>query len=88
MLYLLAILLPPVAVLMCGKPLQALLNLALTLLFWIPGMIHALFVVNGHLADKRSQEQIKAVEKATKEQTKAIEKQTKALAEAQKTADK
>lgn len=54
MLYLLAILLPPVAVLVAGKPVQALLNVLLTLLFWIPGMIHAIFVVNNYYADKRT----------------------------------
>ncbi len=54
MRYLLAIVLPPVAVLLCGKPFQALLNLVLTLLFWIPGVVHALFVVNSHLADVRA----------------------------------
>lgn len=45
MLYLLAILLPPVAVLICGKPIQALLNVLLTLAFWFPGAIHAVLVV-------------------------------------------
>lgn len=54
MMYLLAILLPPVAVLLCGKPIQALLNLGLTLLLWIPGSIHAILVVNEHKANKRA----------------------------------
>ncbi len=63
MLYLLAILLPPVAVLLCGKPLQALLNLFLTLCVWIPGVIHAILVVSNHLADKR----IARLEKAIRE---------------------
>ena len=53
MLYLLAILLPPLAVLLCGKPVQAALNLVLTLMLWIPGVIHAMFVVSDHKADKR-----------------------------------
>jgi len=66
MLYLVAILLPPVAVLFCGKPLQALLNLLLTLFFYFPGMIHALFVVNSHLADKRNKELIRAIERSGK----------------------
>lgn len=61
MLYLLAIILPPVAVLLCGKPFQALLNIVLTLLFWIPGMLHALFVVNSHLADKRNEKLVRAM---------------------------
>ena len=54
MRYLLAILLPPVAVLLCGKPVQALLNLVLTLFFWVPGAVHACLVVHEHLADKRA----------------------------------
>lgn len=54
MLYLVAILLPPVAVLIAGKPVQALLNIVLTLMFWIPGMIHAFLVVGNYYADKRS----------------------------------
>jgi len=65
MRYLLAILLPPLAVLSCGKPFQAILNFFLTLLFWIPGVVHALFVVNSHLADKRAEKLILAVKQET-----------------------
>jgi uncharacterized membrane protein YqaE (UPF0057 family) len=61
MRYLLAIVLPPLAVLLCGKPIQAILNCFLTLLFWIPGVVHALFVVNNHLADKRTERLIRAI---------------------------
>jgi len=64
MRYLLAILLPPVAVLLCGKPVQFLLNIVLTLLFWIPGMIHAILVVNSHLADKRTDKIVQSIEKS------------------------
>lgn len=67
MLYLLAILLPPVAVLLCGKPIQALLNLLLTLLLWVPGVIHALFVVNEHKANQRNKQLIKAMQEAQKD---------------------
>lgn len=59
MLYLLAIFLPPVAVLMVGKPVQALINLLLCLLLWIPAVIHAILVVNEHKADKRIERQAK-----------------------------
>lgn len=59
-MYLLAILLPPVAVLLCGKPVQAVLNVILTVLFWVPGVIHAILVVNEHKADKRIEKLIKA----------------------------
>jgi uncharacterized membrane protein YqaE (UPF0057 family) len=54
MRYFLAIVLPPLAVLFCGKPIQFLLNILLTLLGWIPGVVHAILVVNNYLADKRT----------------------------------
>jgi len=54
MLYLLAILLPPLAVLLTGRPLQAVLNLFLTLLFYFPGMLHAILVVSEYKADQRA----------------------------------
>ena len=54
MLYLLAILLPPLAVLLTGRPFQALINLPLTLAFWFPGVLHAILVVNEHKADRRA----------------------------------
>lgn len=59
MLYLLAIFLPPIAVLLAGKPFQAILNLVLTLLFYVPGLIHALFVVHNHYADRRTDRIVK-----------------------------
>ncbi|MCB1648282.1 MAG: YqaE/Pmp3 family membrane protein [Pseudomonadales bacterium] len=62
MRYIIAIFLPPLAVFLCGKPLQALLNILLTLLFWVPGVIHALLVVHGHLADKRTDRIVKAIQ--------------------------
>lgn len=63
MLYLLAIVLPPVAVLLSGKPIEALLNVVLTLFFWVPGMIHALFIVNSHHADQRADRMIRAIKR-------------------------
>lgn len=62
MRYLLAIILPPVAVLLTGKPIQALLNLLLCILGWIPGVVHALVVVGSHKADKRNDKLIKAIQ--------------------------
>lgn len=53
MMYLLAIILPPVAVFLCGKPVQALINLVLCCLFFIPAIIHAFMVVSEHKADHR-----------------------------------
>lgn len=46
MMYLLAVLCPPLAVLFSGKPFQALLNLILTCIFWLPGAIHALSLIH------------------------------------------
>ena len=61
MRYLFAIVLPPLAVLLCRRPLLALLNVLLTICFWVPGMIHAMLVVNARLADSRNQELIRAI---------------------------
>ncbi len=63
MRYLLAILLPPVAVLLCGKPLQALLNLVLTLMFWVPGALHAVLVVHQAEEDSRAEKIVRAIER-------------------------
>jgi uncharacterized membrane protein YqaE (UPF0057 family) len=62
MRYFIAIVLPPLAVLLCGKPVQFLLNIVLTLFFWVPGMIHAILVVHEHLQDKRAKRIIAAVQ--------------------------
>jgi uncharacterized membrane protein YqaE (UPF0057 family) len=61
MRFFLAIVLPPVAVLLCGKPLQALLNFFLTLCLWFPGAVHACLVVNAHLSDLRSERMVRAM---------------------------
>ena len=63
MLYLIAVVLPPLAVLLCGKPFQAIISfvLQLTLIGWIPATIHALFVVNNHYADRRANRVIQAM---------------------------
>ena len=61
MRYLLAILLPPVAVLLCGKPFQAVLNFLLTLCFWVPGAIHALLIANDFYEDQRAERMIGAL---------------------------
>lgn len=68
MMYLLAILLPPVAVLIAGKPIQALINLVLCFIVWIPGVIHAILVVNEYKADKRMKKQAKLISKENRKQ--------------------
>lgn len=54
MRYLIALLLPPLAILLCGRPFLALLNCPLCILGYIPGQIHAVLVVHEHLAEKRA----------------------------------
>ncbi len=58
-------LIPPLAVLSCGKPVQFFLNLVLTLLFYIPGLIHAILVVSQFNADRRTDRIINAMTPAS-----------------------
>ncbi|AQU79767.1 YqaE/Pmp3 family membrane protein [Planococcus faecalis] len=53
-MYFLAVFLPPLAVLLAGKPFQALMNLLLCLLGFLPGVIHAILVVK----DKKDEERM------------------------------
>lgn len=48
MRYFFAIVLPPLAVLSCGKIFSTLLNIILCCFCWVPGIIHALFVVKSY----------------------------------------
>lgn len=68
MMYLLAIFFPPVAVLLVGKPFQAIINFFLTLLFWIPGAIHAILLVNEKKSDKRMRKQAELISNARSSQ--------------------
>ena len=45
--------------------LMGILNLLLTMCFWIPGVVHALFVVNNDVADQRAVQMIAAVKRET-----------------------
>ncbi|HDR7711199.1 YqaE/Pmp3 family membrane protein [Bacillus thuringiensis] len=63
MMYLLAVICPPLAVLLTGKPVQALLSLVLTMFFYFPGLIHAVFVVHEKKADNRLDKQINEYER-------------------------
>lgn len=70
MLYLLAFLLPPLAILLAGKPFQAIINVvlviitALTVIGLLIPLAHALFVVHNHYADKRQERLIREMAKA------------------------
>lgn len=60
-------LIPPLAILVSGfRPVTLVLNIALTLAFYVPGVIHAVLVVNSHKADKRAQKITDAIDKQTK----------------------
>jgi len=63
MKYLLAIVLPPVGLLLAGKPAQALLSviLCVTVLGWIPAAIWACCVVASSEADSRTDRLIHAI---------------------------
>jgi uncharacterized membrane protein YqaE (UPF0057 family) len=52
--YFFCVVLPPVAVLMTGRIASFFLSLILTLLGWIPGVIHACLVVNDYHAEQRA----------------------------------
>jgi phosphoribosylformylglycinamidine synthase subunit PurS len=52
--YFFCVVLPPLAVLMTGRIASFLLSILLTLLGWIPGVIHACLVVNDYHAEQRA----------------------------------
>jgi uncharacterized membrane protein YqaE (UPF0057 family) len=63
MRYLLALVLPPLAMLTCGKPVEAVICLLLqvTVLGWIPASIWAVLTVSSHAADRRNREIVRAL---------------------------
>jgi uncharacterized membrane protein YqaE (UPF0057 family) len=48
MRYLLALVFPPLAVAISGRPKDLATSVLLTLLLWLPGVLHALMVVSRH----------------------------------------
>jgi len=79
--YLLAVVLPPVAILSVGKPFQALacLILMITLIGWPIAAVWALFVVNSAFADARTKQLLEE----SRRQTAILEAQAQAHAQAQ-----
>ncbi|GDX98430.1 proteolipid membrane potential modulator [Phycisphaerae bacterium] len=61
MRYLLAIVLPPVAVFSTGRILQGLINIVLTILGWVPGVVHAALIVNDFKNEERTNRVIDAM---------------------------
>jgi uncharacterized membrane protein YqaE (UPF0057 family) len=77
-LYLVAILLPPLAMFMAGKAMQAILCVVLmiTLIGWPVAILWAIFVVNNKYADDRTKRLIEAQQKAAQEQVAAMHAMT------------
>lgn len=71
-MYLLAIVLPPVAVLLCGRPLSALLNFVLWCCLIIPGVIHACMVVGEAKQQKRDKRQSEEADRRQERLVKAM----------------
>lgn len=61
MRYLIAIIFPPLAVLLCNRPAQAVLNFVLWLFCLVPGIVHGLLVVSQTIGDERQVELLIAV---------------------------
>ncbi len=63
MRFLIAILLPPLGLLLCGKVFQAILCvlLCVTVLGYLPAAVWALCVVNSHYADRRMDRLVRAM---------------------------
>ena len=55
MLFFLCVVFPPLAVLLTGRIGSFCLSLLLTLLGWLPGVIHAFFVVSDYKNEQRLQ---------------------------------
>ena len=45
MRFIIALLMPPLATLLCGRFMQTILNVVLTLCLWVPGVLHAWWVI-------------------------------------------
>lgn len=60
-LHLLALLCPPLAVRACGRPEQIPLSVLLTFLLWIPGVLHALWIVSVHQSNDRANRVVAAL---------------------------
>ncbi|QQK77248.1 YqaE/Pmp3 family membrane protein [Salicibibacter cibarius] len=67
-MYLLAILLPPLAVFLVGKPFQGIISIVLTILGWVPGAIHAILVVHEKKQDKRMEKQARIIAESQNKQ--------------------
>jgi uncharacterized membrane protein YqaE (UPF0057 family) len=60
---LLAVVCPPLAVLASGTPWQAAANAGLTLLLFVPGVVHALSVVDRYNVERQYESVFRALER-------------------------
>jgi uncharacterized membrane protein YqaE (UPF0057 family) len=61
MRYFLCFLFPPIAVLTTGRMGSLILNILLTLLFWVPGIIHAILTVNDYYEARRYRRLVRVI---------------------------
>lgn len=61
MLYILAIICPPAAAFVASGPKRAAVNTGLTLLLYVPGLLHALVAVERHYVDRRNAALLRAM---------------------------
>ncbi len=85
MLYLVALLLPPIGILLAGKPFQAILALILmvTIIGWPIAAIWAVLVVHNHYADDRTKRIVEASQATAAAQAQAASQAQAAAAQAQ-----
>lgn len=57
----LAVVCPPLAVLTAGRPAEVLANLGLTALLFVPGVVHALKVVDRRATERQFEELLRAL---------------------------
>ena len=60
-LHLAALLLPPLAVKLAGRPDQLPLSILLTFLAWVPGVIHAMSIVSAYQAEQQARGLVSAL---------------------------
>ncbi len=83
MRYLIALVFPPLAVLLCGKPFQAILNFVLTLCCYFPGALHAMLVVSSTNAERRHREHMVALDTHTRAVEQAARSQARKTVQSQ-----
>ena len=63
MMFILCIILPPIAAAISGGFSSFLINLILTCFGWLPGIVHAIMVTNKSIVEEQNEELISTLEK-------------------------